>query len=257
MKIAFCFCGAIRTGVYASPNIINFIGELFPNTDFFIHTWNKNLLKDRSKESFKGRYSPFKTHNINNSVYDVDKCFNNKIISSEIENFDIWNERFGKHYNFSPQWYSWYKVNNLKKQYENINNFKYDIVIKTRLDCIIHPNSNLTTEIEHVSRNLNTFYSQGVTEHRINDVFFIASSTVMDMASNFIVDTSCRDWYNDVFGDYLKSKNITVKNTHLNTYAIYRPESIPTDPVNNFKQCFNDDHDWYSVMKNNIREQMI
>ena len=39
-NIAVCLSGQIRTGIYAAPNIKRFIGDLWDNCDFFIHTWN-------------------------------------------------------------------------------------------------------------------------------------------------------------------------------------------------------------------------
>ena len=46
MRIAVCFSGQIRTGVEASPNLLRFIGELLPHTDFFIHSWDIETKKN-------------------------------------------------------------------------------------------------------------------------------------------------------------------------------------------------------------------
>jgi hypothetical protein len=246
MKIAFCFCGEIRTGVYALPNILNFIGDLLPNTDFFIHTWNKNSFKVLNPNSLMSINGCTQVeHKLENTIYDLEKCCRNKLVSSEVENIDLWYKGFNNQYtSFSPQWYSWYKVNNLKKQYENINNFKYDIVVKTRLDFIVPAISSLRKEIINITDD--TFFAQGVTPTRINDVFFMSTSIAMDEASEFILNPPSKVWYTNIFADYLSEKNIPVKSTIINTYAIYRPESIPLNPVLFFNKCFNDDNDWYS-----------
>jgi hypothetical protein len=246
MKIAFCFCGEVRTGVYASENILNFIGNLLPNVDFFVHTWNKNTFKPRHPSSKKGSISPENPdYNINHNILDIDRCFSNKIVSFEVENIDTWQQRFNNQYvNFSPQWYSWYKVNTLKKHYENLHNFKYDIVVKTRLDFILPVNNSLAEEIEHVGKNLSSFHACGVTDIRINDVFFISESSVIDKAAEFVINPSSKIWYNDVFGDYMRSNSIPVKSTNINMYAIYRPESIGTSSMD-FSKCHKDDSDWY------------
>jgi hypothetical protein len=215
--------------------------------DFFVHTWNKNAFKPRNILSKKGEIIPANPeYGINHTIQDIDKCLQYKIITSEVENISIWEKRFNKKFiNFSPQWYSWFKVNNLKKQHEIINNFKYDIVVKTRLDFIVPLNNSLEQEIEHVNKDLSSFYAQGVTENRINDVFFISDSLVMDKASEFILTPFSNTWYTNIFGDYLVSKDVPARNTNLDMYAIYRPESIGTSSLN-FAKCFNDDHDWYS-----------
>ena len=42
MKIAICFSGMVRTGVKAYPSIKRFIGDLWGQCDFFMHTWDKD-----------------------------------------------------------------------------------------------------------------------------------------------------------------------------------------------------------------------
>jgi hypothetical protein len=40
MKIAVIFSTQLRTIKYTTPNLLKFFGELFPQIDFFCHTWD-------------------------------------------------------------------------------------------------------------------------------------------------------------------------------------------------------------------------
>jgi hypothetical protein len=40
MRVAVCFSGQIRTGVVVAPNILRYIGDLLPQCDIFVHTWD-------------------------------------------------------------------------------------------------------------------------------------------------------------------------------------------------------------------------
>ena len=53
-NIAVCLSGQIRTGIYAAPNIKRFIGDLWDNCDFFIHTWNVSNEKPTPKQAEDG-----------------------------------------------------------------------------------------------------------------------------------------------------------------------------------------------------------
>ena len=55
MKIAICFSGMIRTGVYAAPLIKKFIGRYYDNVDIFIHTWDISEDKLWHSESIKSK----------------------------------------------------------------------------------------------------------------------------------------------------------------------------------------------------------
>ena len=50
MRIAICFSGQLRTGVWAIPAIKSFIGDLWENCDFFLHTWDSQYSKNYSNK---------------------------------------------------------------------------------------------------------------------------------------------------------------------------------------------------------------
>ena len=141
MRIAVIFGGQLRTGVETSKSVLNFLGDYLPNCDFFVHTWDitsykngdyKNShsdsfdwesikLKDDYLQEFLKIYKPLK--------YEVTPFLK---FREEIENSEDY---------LMPAWaYSFWKSNELKKEYENENNFKYDYVIKLRGDLIFWPN---------------------------------------------------------------------------------------------------------------------
>lgn len=249
MKIAICFSGEIRTGAYAAQNILRYIGNLLPNCDFFIHTWDVYSHKQwyyDSKKSVELGNTPILSKN---STYEILEKFYlaypKQFIFSEIQNYQTWFEIFSqKKTNFSPLWYSWYKSIKLKKTYELENNFEYDYVVRIRPDLIFPKFMSLANEIYHVSTNREYFYAMGYMPERIDDVFFISSSPVMDRASEFIDKVIRKDWTTNAFGEYLSSNNIICKNTKQTWYTIYRNEALNTSSLN-FNKCFNIDRDYY------------
>jgi hypothetical protein len=80
-------------------------------------------------------------------------------------------------------------ANELKKKHEIENNFRYDLVIKTRFDLAYHPgfqfpSFNMTPRTIY-SPSANTGINHTDTEHHgINDVIFWGDSQSMDIATN-------------------------------------------------------------------------
>ena len=151
MKIAVCFAGQPRTGVLASPNVLKFIGDLLPNTDFFIHTWTINTSKCLTPGCLLSCNQSSAT-----DVQDFIDIYRPK--DFQIQDHDavcknfwkpIWNNSV-RIYKWYPQFYSWYRANQLKLQFEKNNNFKYDFVVKLRPDTIYSDNISLTKLIAQV-----------------------------------------------------------------------------------------------------------
>ena len=147
MKIAICFSGQIRTGVFASSSILNFIGDLLQHVDFFVHTWDTNTTKCMVANC--------KQQHQHSDVNDIDQfmeIYKPKVLQVENEeqvfkkfldscNGIIKETRPG--FGWTYRFYSWKKSIEYKTQYEEQNNFKYDYVIKLRPDCIISPDVKL------------------------------------------------------------------------------------------------------------------
>lgn len=256
MRIAVYFAGHVRTAEYAVENLLNYIGDLYPNIDIFLHTWKENGYKRLHHES---RY--FKKMLIDQNVevpsdilkldrkyffpttapetYSVleklNKLYNKKIVSVEVEQSNTkigFLPKFGRK---PSRFYAWYRVNEMRKRYEELNEFKYDVIVKTRPDALFSTDSSLRKDIEHClahPENSNTMFS-------CNDIVFVALPSVMDIASDFMVKSDTIE-----YGHYLDSNNIKIKPTPTRNWAIYRAESIPNSSLN-FDHCKDQDQGWY------------
>jgi hypothetical protein len=88
-----------------------------------------------------------------------------------------------KHKLQRPQAFKVYRANQLKKEYETINNFEYDIVIRLRLD--IYVTEQVYEELNYIIQNFDKdlLYIGAIEKYncyRIWDGFFFASSKIMN-----------------------------------------------------------------------------
>jgi hypothetical protein len=238
----------IRTGVHAAPAIKSYIGDLYDNCDFFIHTWDYSKNKHWHPDSIyhtTGTEQNLQKHDSKELVYKLNKEYDNKFISCDIENFDYWFSIFGKDYiNFSPLWYSWYKSIQLKEKHEQLNNFEYDVVLKLRPDVIYPAHTKLRTEVVHYLLDPSIFYVIGYGPIRIDDVYFLSSSKTMNIAASMII-TGPKEWHDNALGIHLAKNNITCKNACNLWYSPLRPESLHID-LAKFNSHFNADRDCYA-----------
>lgn len=249
MKIAICFSGQIRTGVEAAKNVKNYIGELYNNVDFYMHTWDISREKQWNPESdMSVKYNTVTFPKIKDSrplADELNKAYDSKFKKIRIDNFGNWENSIGSNYmGYSPLWYSWQQSILLKQEYEIENNFCYDVVIKMRPDIIFPKSLSLLEEIDHYNIDASKFYAMGYAENRIDDVMFLSSSTLMDRASCFFSDVGKKYWTVNIFGEYLVSKNIECYNTKHTLYTVLRGESI--NCMDNFVLTFNIDRDFYA-----------
>jgi hypothetical protein len=253
MRVAVCFTGMIRTGVESSNNLKQWLGSVYKDIDFFMHTWdyseskawhdNCSFLKNNTSTQNLYRESAYPLLEKLVPMYD------HKFISVEVEDYDKFavSHFFKKFICFSPLWYSWYRGMQLIDQHEIINNFRYDVIIKIRPDIIFPKGRSLQTEIEKYAKDMSCLYTLGYNPVRIDDVMFLGSSTVMKKASRFVVDTSKTVWETNMLGEWLIRRNIRAVNTVFTDYCIYRKEHIElgVDPMK-FNKCVNVDRDYYA-----------
>ena len=124
MKIAVIFSTQLRTIEYTTPNLLKFFGELFPQIDFFCHTWDISyhstkqsgiIRHDNPNETIIEDYN--KLINDPKIVADFIKIFNPK--KMVIENFlEYQKKNYFLNENDFQMWYSIWAGNELKKQYE-------------------------------------------------------------------------------------------------------------------------------------------
>jgi hypothetical protein len=167
-KVAICISGLSRTGINANVCFKNFFGHL--NADVFYHTWQTD---QETTVELKQLYQPV----------------------TSIEQTPLTSEQTGS---FGSMFYSIMMANELKKKYEIENNFRYDLVIKTRFD-LVFPIGNRFPTIDIMPR---TIYCSGGSpnginytdyeNHGISDVIFWGDSQSMDIA------TDCYMYYRHV-----------------------------------------------------------
>jgi hypothetical protein len=158
-RVAICLSGLIRTGIEAFPSFKSFFQHL--NADIFFHTWDTE--KDKVQKIID-LYEP------KSYLITPPKIF---------QRFEI----------FGPMLYSIMMSNEQKKNYEIENNFRYDLVIKTRFDLVFYPGNRFP---EHPIIPRTIFCPNGnagvnpvdFEMHGINDIIFWGDSESMDIATN-------------------------------------------------------------------------
>lgn len=224
IKIAICFSGQIRTGVLTSNNIKNFIGDLLPLSDVFVHTWDV-ISTTSSDLSIAG--VTFKESN--DLFKEFEKVWSPKKII--VENYDEWHKKMPVE---PPLFYSLYESNRLRKEYELENNIQYDFVIKLRPDVIYNPSYKLENELSAILNSENcekTIYTldreKKIHFNIFDDVLWIAFPKVFDAAVNYYFKRQAYyferiktgeyptlSWQNDM-ANYLTNNKILYKS--LNT----------------------------------------
>jgi len=173
MKIAICFSGLprfVKEGYELfSKNLIG-----FEDMDIFYHSWmnpapgnNDKLVRQDTIEEVEQLY------NITDSKYEDQQY----VIPPELRNKKIKHREF-VHWSM---FYSIHACNNIKKQYENKHNMKYDIVIRSRFDCALLQAIDVTNP-SFSDDSILIF--PWVHEHAVMDWFAFSSSKIMDIYSD-------------------------------------------------------------------------
>jgi hypothetical protein len=174
-KVAICLSGQLRTGIKGKEVFRRFFSSL-DTYDIFYHTWS---LDESQSQQVQELYHPIKF--IEEPPIDV----------SEVGNF-------------GSMLYSIMMANELKKQHEIENNFRYDLVIKTRFDLVFH--EYVTFPLQPIIPR--TIYSTGgnvginntdYEHHGISDLIFWGDSQSMDIAANTFRYYKFTALYNDIF----------------------------------------------------------
>jgi len=250
MKIAICFSGQTRTSTLASINLKRFIGDLWDQCDFFIHTWDIEQL--RSKHCGPTAFKPRPITKVPKSRFDeLIQIYQPKKI--EIENYnECLSEIESKHgklssgNNWFPLFYSWQKSVLLAAEYQ-----QYDVIVKLRTDVIFPSYRSLQNSINQYNLNQEIFLVDNLTDTRIDDVFWVASTNNMLKASEYWAYLYEYYLKNDFkrleFIDYMKMININcekITNADRGGYSIYREECKHLNPLN-FKQCYDCEQIYY------------
>jgi hypothetical protein len=184
MRIAICFSGQpryIEEGFfYVKKNIL----DKYENVDVFVHSWwsseyiNKGFIGTNVKRDCF--YESDTVEKIKKYYNPIDCIFEKQI------HFDInHNINYGKQNPLAvySMFYSIYKSNQLKSEYESKNNFKYDLVIRCRFDIVINYfDLNLSDKDKYIF--VGGEHHHGGQSGIPNDQFAISSSQNMDLYSS-------------------------------------------------------------------------
>lgn len=202
MKIAVLFGGQVRTGVETSKSVFNFLGEYLPDCDFFIHTWD--ITTHKKGDYHNSHHESFDWDTIRLEKEYLDKFLNiYKPVKFELTPFLKFRKEIEDTADYlMPPWaYSFWKSNELKKEYEIEHNFKYDYVIKLRGDLVFWPNFNVKPIIEYLS---NTEFKK-LPMYYLEDMLYLSTSEGMDIMSSIghptngmLLENFKKDWPNDI-----------------------------------------------------------
>jgi hypothetical protein len=235
MKLAVILNGQWRTGIECSP----YIKELFSkyDVDYFINTWSEDWYKSIKNESdvlcAESQHTILSDKKITlmKEIYNVsDERYE---INSSDEIIPI-NRLENGYESGLLGWYSAWKANNKKIEFEKKNNFVYDVVIRFRPDMIIPKQSipNFHLKIENVFKNNNEIYTQYIVlndtllkdntpGHICTDYYIIASSMNMNLIHNWI-DYKFENMYltnKEHYRNLINNYNIKLNPVNLNSKA--------------------------------------
>lgn len=203
MRIALCFSGQIRTGAITAPNILRYIGDLLPNCDIFVHTWDTetrgtgyaNRLGAVSTDS--EWHTAEKVSN-QEKVADFYRAFMPRTMM--VEEYDLqptkstWGGRrlnpvTGKYY--VSMWQSVYEANKLKMDYAQKNQITYDYTLRIRPDIVFDKSKSLAEDITQIKHNQMFLFGDhykiwpihGMT--RVEDIFWLGPSQLMDQICSY------------------------------------------------------------------------
>jgi hypothetical protein len=209
MKIAICFSGAIRSFKYCYPSIFKYLIEPL-NADVFLHAWSSGKKIDKNlqvrfkmkedlcdpnyvleklcpKKYVIDEYNSMWEEKIlqEANMTDVDFMIPHDIYIKTCESQPLAYKRWA--HNAMGMYYKIMKCNELKCEYEKENNFKYDIVIRARLDFIWTTFVNID-DINFKNKStiftINDIYCSQYRNVPNNDRFFGGNSETMDKFCN-------------------------------------------------------------------------
>lgn len=284
MRIAICFSGQLRTAVHAAPAIKRWIGDLWENCDFFIHTWDIN--------TYKGPHGCFydsvkKLTNITMSSCEKEK-FDVPVTETDInliKNFyepkfliiddyykikDYWGTYISENYlqklninrngsHWEALYYSFYRSIELKSFYEEQHNFKYDMVLKMRPDVSYPLHFNLKNEVELFNQDNSKFFIKFDKKDSVIFTlpdFYYANSDTMNIASYHWLSNLRQPNLN--IAQYCYNNNIQLRQPIVMNYGFHRliATDVPShdwELVDSLEYLYNDP----KFFKNNVEPDVM
>jgi hypothetical protein len=249
MRIAVCLSGQPRVIDYAAQSILNFFsGE--HQYDFFCHTWDYNSYKRKKENPEIGEFPVWWEKDVK---VDVEQLKNSLALFNPKKYIIHDAHVLGKRFIWDSLMYSLMYANNLKKQYEIENNFRYDFVVKSRYDTIFSPDrkfvlnkradkdnyldsfcihdARMTYEYNRVNTSDNVFYGTSLGMDMICDVY----RHIYIKMKNIRLDDFEYLGPGSYISDYAEGRNLRLIAAASELFeTVYRKEMIPQDPVANF-----------------------
>jgi len=235
VKVALCFSGQPRTWRSCKDTWEN-IGLYHKNIDVFCHIWDHNTVPNDTTNIKVN--TPVNAEEIQ-ELLDFLKP-KAHIIDSEKQFTPYDPNQAITHPPYLSQYYGVLKAARLKKQYEIVNDFKYDIVVRVRFDSyfpevIVHDYNQIKKDTLH---GFMFNWDVGMARGRVSDIFWFARSEIYDMVADYYLNVSKIDkkWFQQpstidfnyypetVFFYYIKKYNLNI-NPHNWNVKLYR-ESI-------------------------------
>jgi len=235
VKVALCFSGQPRTWRSCKDTWEN-IGLYHKNIDVFCHIWDHNTVPNDTTNIKVN--TPVNAEEIQ-ELLDFLKP-KAHIIDSEKQFTPYDPNQAITHPPYLSQYYGVLKAARLKKQYEIVNDFKYDIVVRVRFDSyfpevIVHDYNQIKKDTLH---GFMFNWDVGMARGRVSDIFWFARSEIYDMVADYYLNVSKIDkkWFQQpstidfnyypetVFFHYIKKYNLNI-NPHNWNVKLYR-ESI-------------------------------
>lgn len=226
MKIAILLCGNIRSWEKTKESFDNFFKNI--KYDLFISTYNKQF---EYHPYYLERNPDFKDNFFNENT--IKKMFHNIakdiIITDYIENDKfIEQERTKMNPDMKDYFHGFSQFNNIKKgieimeKFEKENNFKYDIVIKTRFDLLYNNPLTFTINNNEILIDTNNTFP--------NDWLFIIERNKINDFVNFLINeyyelkykTSTLKPPHGIFENSCRHNNLKIKpNNYINRLLSY------------------------------------
>jgi hypothetical protein len=186
MRVAICLSGQPRTWKECLPNWLDSM-ELVDRPDFFFHFWDYNTLPSL--------LASYKKSIVDEKLQDVEKqdiidaLAPKKFKFESRKDIPYWNCDIPENMQFGPwcreQFYSAYYVSLLKREYELMNKFRYDVVIRLRSDLWFTEKLQIETPEPNSLYTTHCSYDNEYDVYRIGDIFYYADSSTFDQVSQF------------------------------------------------------------------------
>ena len=231
MKIAVCFFGEIRTGLFAVDNIKHYLGDLLPSVDFFVHSWDTHSIRTplnlklpttnpvvekcsiETQQQFKQCYNPIYYH-VDNSDIFFKRIFNN----------------YGSTGDLVYMWHSISQCIEYKNFYEKNNKFQYDYVLIIRPDIIYPIDRSLSKDIDnHLTVQQHEVHPVISNIALFNDTFFLSTSSTINKLVDFYRDSNFYGrhfWPPTELLDFATRHNIIIRSLKDNRSTVLRPTAI-------------------------------